>query len=104
MPAALASAACDPGQAAAAHPGRVPFCCPSSPARPAAATSKELRQSTLEALGYCCEELGNLDEDYLSQQVCNTLICTPMCCSFVVLLCAPGHLDEDYLSQQVCKR
>lgn len=35
----------------------------------AAATSKELRQSTLESLGYCCEELGNLDEDYLSQQV-----------------------------------
>lgn len=44
--------------------------CTSHP--PAASTSKELRQSTLEALGYCCEELGNLDEDYLSQQVCSS--------------------------------
>lgn len=45
----------------------------------AASTSKELRQSTLEALGYCCEELGNLDEDYLSQQVCSSAWLTDAC-------------------------
>lgn len=30
-----------------------------------------LRTSTMEALGYVCEELGNLDEDYLEQVRCN---------------------------------
>jgi importin subunit beta-1 len=37
-------------------------------------STKELRQSTLEALGYTCEELGNLEEDYLSQQEVNSIL------------------------------
>ncbi|KAL4428164.1 hypothetical protein ABPG75_002253 [Micractinium tetrahymenae] len=39
-----------------------------------APSTKELRQSTLEALGYTCEELGNLEEDYLSQQEVNSIL------------------------------
>ena len=33
-----------------------------------------LRTSTLEALGYVCEELGNLDEDYLEQSEVNSIL------------------------------
>lgn len=40
----------------------------------ASPSTKELRQSTLETLGYTCEELGNLDEDYLSQQEVNSIL------------------------------
>lgn len=37
-------------------------------------STRELRQSTLEALGYTCEELGNLEDDYLSQQEVNAIL------------------------------
>ncbi|KAI3428693.1 hypothetical protein D9Q98_007516 [Chlorella vulgaris] len=37
-------------------------------------SSRELRQSTLEALGYTCEELGNLDDDFLSQLEVNSIL------------------------------
>ncbi|PSC75516.1 importin subunit beta-1-like [Micractinium conductrix] len=37
-------------------------------------STKELRQSTLETLGYTCEELGNLEEDYLSQLEVNSIL------------------------------
>ena len=40
----------------------------------APASARELRQSTLETLGYTCEELGSLDEDYLSQQEVNSIL------------------------------
>lgn len=33
-----------------------------------------LRTSTMEALGYVCEELGNLDEDYLEQAEVNSIL------------------------------
>ena len=36
--------------------------------------SKTLRQSTLESLGYVCEELGDLEDDYLSQQEVNNIL------------------------------
>lgn len=40
----------------------------------ASPSTKELRQSTLETLGYTCEELGNLEEDYLSQSHVNSIL------------------------------
>lgn len=40
----------------------------------AAPSTKELRQSTLEALGYICEELSLLEDDYLSQQEVNAIL------------------------------
>ena len=33
-----------------------------------------LRQATLEALGYTCEELGALEEDYLEQEQVNAIL------------------------------
>jgi importin subunit beta-1 len=33
-----------------------------------------LRTSTMEALGYVCEELGNMDEDYLEQAEVNSIL------------------------------
>lgn len=33
-----------------------------------------LRTSTMEALGYVCEELGNLDDDYLEQAEVNSIL------------------------------
>ena len=40
----------------------------------AAPPNSSLRQATLEALGYTCEELGALDEDYLQQDQVNSLL------------------------------
>lgn len=40
----------------------------------ASPSTRELRQSTLETLGYTCEELGNLEDDYLSQQEVNAIL------------------------------
>ena len=33
-----------------------------------------LKQSTLEALGYVCEEMGKLDEDVLAQEQINSIL------------------------------
>ena len=45
-----------------------------------------LKQSTLEALGYVCEEMGKLDEDVLAQEQINSILTAVV---QVVFACSP---------------